>query len=114
MGNETTNGALTYPVGLLTSDEVMLAGGKLSYGSSNYYLFMGKNYWLLTPYIVSYPYAYNNSREFIVSFLGDIGSDRVGNNANNNLGVHPSISFKPGTMLGVGTGEPDSPLKILE
>ena len=48
--NDTTkgNGALTYGIGLLTADEVALAGGWSSV-NLNYYLYSGQNYWLLSP-----------------------------------------------------------------
>ena len=48
---EGTNGneKLTYPVGLITADEAMMAGG--INGSSNmlYYLYSGQNYWTMSP-----------------------------------------------------------------
>ncbi len=48
--NDTSkgNGALTYGVGLVTTDEVVLAGG---WSSENlkYYLYSGKNYWTMSP-----------------------------------------------------------------
>ena len=44
VSNETGNGDLTYPIGLITTDEAMIAGG--IYGSANilYYLYSGYNY----------------------------------------------------------------------
>ena len=44
------NKALTYPVGLITADEVAMAGGV--YGSSNtsYYLYTSQSYWSGSPY----------------------------------------------------------------
>ena len=42
------NGALTYGIGLLTADEVTLAGGWNS-NNLNYYLYSGQNYWLASP-----------------------------------------------------------------
>ena len=51
--NDTTNGngALTYPVGLLTADEIALAGGVYDKTNSDYYLYnSGQNYWALSPY----------------------------------------------------------------
>ena len=42
------NGALTYGIGLLTADEVVLAGD-LSSSNYNYYLYSGKDYWLASP-----------------------------------------------------------------
>ena len=48
--NDTTkgNGALTYSIGLLTADEVALAGGWSS-NNYNYYLYSGQVYWLASP-----------------------------------------------------------------
>ena len=44
--NDTTygNGALTYPIGLITTDEVVLAGG-WNVPNSGYYLYSGQWYW---------------------------------------------------------------------
>ena len=48
--NDSTkgNGALTYSIGLLTADEVALAGGWSS-SNYNYYLYSGQDYWLASP-----------------------------------------------------------------
>ncbi len=42
------NGALTYSIGLLTADEVALAGG-WNEENSGYYLYSGQDYWLASP-----------------------------------------------------------------
>ena len=42
------NGALTYGIGLVTTDEVILAGG-WSDINSNYYLYSGQYYWTMSP-----------------------------------------------------------------
>ena len=47
---EKGNGNLTYPVGLITADEIALAGGKWNYDNSSYYLYKGSYYWSLSPY----------------------------------------------------------------
>ena len=48
--SDTTNGngALTYGVGLVTTDEVILAGGWSS-KNVNYYLYSGRHYWTMSP-----------------------------------------------------------------
>ncbi len=44
------NGNLTYPVGLITADEIVAAGsGKYGTGNSSYYLYKGSWYWSLSP-----------------------------------------------------------------
>ena len=48
-GTEVGNRKLTYPVGLLSIDEVNLSGATLTNGNSNYYLFTNMWYWLLSP-----------------------------------------------------------------
>ena len=46
------NGALTYPVGLITADEVAMAGGVYDVINSSYYLCIGSSdsYWLGSPH----------------------------------------------------------------
>ncbi len=47
--SEFGNGALTYPVGMITADEVNAAGSGIYRGNSRYYLAKGLKYWTLTP-----------------------------------------------------------------
>ena len=57
VSNDIGNTALTYPVGLITTDEVAMAGGlTYDYNTSSYienmdyYLYTGYWYWTMTPY----------------------------------------------------------------
>ena len=43
------NGSLTYGIGLITADEVVLGGG-WRYSNFNYYLYAGQHYWASSPY----------------------------------------------------------------
>ena len=43
------NGALTYPVGLITADEVAMAGGQYAEENSSYYLYTNIYYWSGSP-----------------------------------------------------------------
>ena len=43
------NGALTYPVGLITADEVAMAGGVAGKSNSSYYLYTNVYYWVGSP-----------------------------------------------------------------
>lgn len=53
--NDTSkgNGALTYGIGLITADEVVLGCGwsllDLSLKNYHYYLYTGRNYWIFSP-----------------------------------------------------------------
>ncbi len=49
-GNKNGNEKLQYPVGLLTSDEAILAGGKHNTNNNDYYLNNGHYYFLMSPY----------------------------------------------------------------
>ena len=99
------NGALTYPVGLITADEMAYAGGKYSTSNSSFYLYTGKDYWALSPYYFYSPNAF----EF--HFVSDGGLDYTG--ASNSVGVRPSVSLQPGiVMTGGGTGTAADPFVI--
>ena len=61
------NGVLTFPVGLISADEVIFAGGYLNTANSKYYLYNGLSYYTMTPYYVqrgpkAYLYSVNNSK----------------------------------------------------
>ncbi|CDF11337.1 unknown [Mycoplasma sp. CAG:776] len=48
-GSSTGNHALTNPIGLITADEVAMAGGVYGNVNNNYYLYNGEYYWTMTP-----------------------------------------------------------------
>ena len=91
------NGLLDYPVGLLTADEIRLAGGQ----SSNYYLKTGQYWWSLSPYY----FNYSNASGFNVYSDGGLSNYRV----DYSRGVRPSVSLAPGTKSIDGEGTPESP-----
>ena len=68
------NGALTYPVGLITADEVAMAGGKNGTGNSTYYLYTNQNYWSGSPF---YFFSSGSAIEFLVSSSGNFGHSDV-------------------------------------
>ena len=47
--NGQGNGTLTYPIGLITADEAVLAGGFGAQNNTNYYLYTGQMYWTMSP-----------------------------------------------------------------
>ena len=98
------NGKLTYPVGLLTADEVMLAGGRNA-NNSNYYLYTGQYYWLLSPFESS-KYANN----FFVYSGIHYPIEIVGNS----FGVRPSVSLAKGIRYSSGDGTVYYPYVIEE
>ena len=93
------NKALEYPVGLITADEVAMAGGV--YGSSNtnssYYLYTNQNSWLGSP---SYFYSSGLAKEFVVYSSGCLNY----NNVDYNNGARPVVSLSSKAKLsGYGT-----------
>ena len=89
------NGKLTYPVGLLTADEVMLAGGGNA-NNSNYYLYTGQWYWLLSPY----SFVDASANGFRVYSNGGPSGISV----ESSDGARPSVSLAPGTRTAGGDG----------
>ena len=79
------NGALEYPVGLITADEMAYAGGKYYSSSSDanrsFYLYTGRDYWVLSPY----SFRNSNANEFNLNSNGNLNN----NNVNNSNGVRP-------------------------
>lgn len=94
------NGKLKYPVGLLTADEVMLAGGR---GAANekHYLYTGQNYWTMSPADFSISYA----RGFRMTTTGALSFTNV---ASTN-GIRPTISLANGTRTLDGNGTATKP-----
>lgn len=95
------NGDLTYPIGLITADEIVAAGsGKYNLANKNYYLYKGVSYWVLSPLQL------NSTRNAIVSIVG-ISGQLVYLYSDSSIGaVVPVINLKPEyvqTMIGDGT-----------
>ena len=87
------NGLLNWPVGLLTADEIMLAGGQSS-NNSDYYLYTGQYYWALSPCGFSNDSAFG----FGVSAGGSLHNHSVGSAG----GVRPVVSLATGTTFASG------------
>ena len=103
VSEDNGNGALDYPVGLLTADEIMLAGGSIS-SNSSYYLYTGSSWWAGSPY----GFISSSVSEFYVDSAGTL-SDIV---VINSFGVRPSVSLKPGTEIIGGDGSVENPYII--
>ena len=94
------NGTLIYPVGLLTADEIRLAGG---YGKSHY-LYTGQNFWTLSPSYIS-----NSDTGF---FHVSSGGELTSNSVSNGYAIRPSVSLAKGTRYTDGDGTADNPYVI--
>lgn len=99
------NGKLDYPIGLLTPDEIMLAGGKGGTTNDDYYLYSEGNYWSSA--------ANNFYNNMIVQVYVNSDGFLNGSHINStNIGIRPAISLKHGYVINSGTGKADSPFIV--
>ena len=101
------NGALTYPVGLITSDEVILAGGESGSEGDNttYYLYTNQDYWSSSPHHFYLTYA-------IGIGIGNSGNIFIGNYNGYYCGLRPVISLKSTNVVESGDGTATNPYVI--
>ena len=103
--SDTTNGngALTYPVGLLSTDEIVLAGG---WGASNsgYYLYSGQKWWASSPFYFIGLSAY-------VRGVYSYGTADSFSGVSNASGVRPVFNLKA-EVLAQGSGTASDPYRI--
>ena len=94
--NGKGNSALTYPVGLITIDELEMAGNNWSESNTSYYLHTGANYWAGSPY----GFDSNGAYEFRVAYDGILSDYFV----DYNFGVRGVVSLSSDAkLLGSGT-----------
>ena len=98
------NGALTYPVGLLSMDEIVLAGG-WNASNSGYYLYSGQVWWSSSPY----RFDGADSRVCRVSSDGDANSAEVVDVTAR--GVRPVLNMKA-EVLKYGDGTLNNPYHL--
>ena len=99
------NGALTYPVGLLTVDEMEYAGA-VSDSNTSFYLYTGSYYWTLSPYY----FANSAIWGFFLYPKGSLGIGAFYSLPS--YGVRPSISLKQGTAISGGSGTAEDPFIV--
>ena len=113
----TGNGKLTYPIALMTADEVSFAGGVIFTNAPTWYYYNSAKdsstgstwWWLLSPG----SWDGSNARVFYVigsSFPGGLGSYGV----NGTGGVRPAVSLKSCVKTSGGDGSASAPYTIEE
>ena len=107
--SDTTNGngALTYPVGLLSTDEIVLAGG-WNTSNSGYYLYSGQIWWVSSPRYFSGGYAGYAFMRYVYS-NGNVNDTNY--NVNGARGVRPVLNLKA-EVLKYGDGTINNPYKL--
>lgn len=101
-----SNGKLSYPIALITIDEVALAGGRNGSMNSLYYLYTGQTYWTMSPYYFNSNYA--SARVWFVRSTGDLGS----NWSTLGYGVRPVINLSSDILISGGTGTANNPYVV--
>jgi hypothetical protein len=104
VSTDNGNGALTYPVALLTADEIAYAGAVYGYCNTTYYLYTGQYWWSLSPSYFYGSYAHG----WDVRDNGYFGNGDVYDYG----GVRPAVSLNPGTTYSSGTGSSGNPFII--
>ena len=113
----TGNGKLTYPIALMTADEVSFAGGLWYTNAPTWYYYNSANgsstnstfWWLLSPY------RWNGTFASMFDVGGSGANGYLNDNSlNNTFGVRPAISLKSCTLYSTGNGSASDPYTIKE
>ena len=115
--NSTGNGKLTYPIALMTADEVSFAGGLWITNAPTWYYYNSANgsstgstwWWLLSPN------NWSGGSADVFSVLGSFTPGRLNNvNVGSDYGVRPAISLKSCIKYSTGNGSASDPYTIKE
>ena len=98
------NGALTYPVGMITAEEMAYAGAVIWQTNTSYYLYNGVNTWSFSPY----NFINWHAGGFYLRSSGDFSGTYV----TGSLGGRPVVSLKQGIAVVSGSGTSSSPYVI--
>ena len=104
-GSSKGNKALSNPVGLITADEVTMAGLPWSGSTTSNYLYTGQYYWTMSPYSFGGSFA----SVFRVDSDGSLNYSWV----NNSFGVRPVINLRSDITILSGDGTSSNPYVIL-
>ncbi len=99
-----TNDIYTTKVGLITADEVRMAGGKTS-SNNSYYLYTGQYYWTMSP---SSANSSGDTYVFYVTSSGYLNSNRV----HSTRGVRPVLNLSADVTISAGNGTMENPYVI--
>lgn len=98
------NGELNRPIGLITVDELLLAGLSQSTENTNNYLFNDEDYWTMTPSQT----GYNSAMMWLLN-KGNI--DSIGR-VHTDHKIRPSISLRKEVVLTGGDGSSTNPYTV--
>ena len=99
------NKKLTSPIGLITADEVNMAGANTNYKNQLFYLYTGKYYWTMSPADFNY---WGTAGVFMVDNSGELD----GYGISYDFGVRPVINLGSSNLQFTGSGTKDDPYVI--
>lgn len=101
------NGALTYPIGLITADEIYYAGSKFDGSNTNtsYYLYTNTNTWTMSPSDLY-------SSAIYVFYVSTGGVLRIQNNVSQSYAVRPVVNLLSTIVVSSGNGTYNNPYRV--
>ena len=107
VSNEKGNKAATYPIGLVTVDELMYAGFATGYMNRLTYLYQNGNYWSMSPFY--FRSGSSSAYEFLQNATGNATHDWVPSG----LGLRPVINLQSDVTISGGVGTNDNPYVVV-
>ena len=101
-GANIGNNELTYPIGMLTADEIAYAGGSFNETNIDFYLRNGWSYWTMSPFLALYA----------MNFTLDGNGLFIRTSTYNNWGVRPVINLDSSVLITDGEGTNSNPYII--
>ena len=100
------NGDLTYPIALITADEVALAGGKINLKNENFYLQSNYDFYTITPFDFEansiYSFVYRLNYQGVLEY----------SNVTNGGGLRPVINIRSDVLIFQGDGTVENPFVL--
>ncbi|MBE6154076.1 MAG: hypothetical protein E7163_00665 [Firmicutes bacterium] len=105
------NGDLTYPIGLITADEIAFAGGSAAVSNDKFYLYTGNQYWTISPWS---NFGYVSHHENHIFYWGYTKMDGKFTNTVDPSGIRPVINLSTSGIKLKGNGTISTPYEIAE
>lgn len=111
VSNSVGNSALTYPVGLITADELYLAGITGTSADTSNYLYTGEPYWTMTPKIFKLSGSNYENRLWRIDATTPV-MDEAKSDSNNKY-IRPVVTLNNSVILDSGNGSSNNPYVVL-
>ena len=111
VSNTIGNSALTYPVGLITADELYLAGITGTAADTSNYLYTGDPYWTMTPKVFKLSNGNYENRIWRIDATNPV-MDEARSDSNNKY-IRPVVTLNNKVILDSGTGSLADPYVVI-